>query len=706
MKPAPCIVALAFCVALVAQAPAPLAYRIQTFAGSNPIADSVNALEEYIGQPASIAADSKGNVYYPDIARCVIRKVTPEGIVTTAAGNGRSGYSGDGGPATAAQINGDAALAVDSYDNLYIADTYNFRIRKVTADGTITTIAGTGLAGFTGDGGPATAARFGVFSGIAVDSKGNVYTGSGDSRVRKISSDGLVQTVAGTGVNGSSGDGGPALQARIGVANIAIDSEDNFYVLDLFNYRIRKVMPDGIITTVAGTGVRGSDGDNGPATAARIGVVADAKTDGKGGLYFAEISSNRVRHIRADGVIETVAGTGAAGYSGDGGPSVQATMNYPWFLAVLPDGSLAIAEAFNNVIRLVVPGGNISTIAGRERYAGDGSYASTAILNDPLGVTLDSRGNVFVSENNGAGRIRKIDSAGLITTFASGLGTVGMLAADSDSNVYFVNGSTVWRATPDGVLTKIAGGGQGSQAAAVNGGPALSVALASPQGLAVDASGNVYIADTFNNVIRKVTPDGIIQTVAGTGAFGFSGDGGPATDARFIYPEGLAFDSSGNLYVADYLNFRVRRIATDGTITTVAGTGRPSTLENGWPFPQGDGGPATLAQLFGPETLTIDPSGSIFIGEHRNGIYTGNRIRRVTPDGDIDTVAGTGDYGYEGDGGWARNAQLDHVSQLAAAPDGTVYFADRYNFKVRVLMPPRDSPPQPKRPYPVPLNHR
>ena len=685
MKLSSCAV-FALCVASFAQTRVPIAFRIGPFAGANPIADRVNALDEYIGEPVAVAVDSKGNVFYSDLSRAIIRKISPDGIITTVAGNGRSGYSGDGGLATAAEINGDAALAIDDADNLYIADTYNLRIRKVTPSGIITTIAGNGLVGFTGDGGPATAARFGLFNGLAVDGQGNVYTAGADNRVRRITTDGIVQTVAGTGVAGFSGDGGPATQARINNPNVAVDNNGNVYILDFPNYRIREVTPDGIIKTIAGTGVRGGDGDGGPATAARIGAVADAKPDGKGGLYFVDITASRVRHIRADGTMETVAGTGAAGYSGDGGPASQATFYLPWFMALGGDGTLYISEAYNNVIRRITPDGIVSTLAGRERYAGDGDYAVKAILNNPVGVALDPDGNVYISESAGH-RIRKVDSAGVITTYASGLNSPGMMACDRSGNVYFIDANILWRGTPDGTLKKVAGGGQGAQAAALSGGPALTAALASPQGLAADFAGNIYIADTFNYTIRKVTPDGLIFTVAGTGSFGFSGDGGPATAARFSYPEGIAFDGAGNLYVADRLNYRVRRISADGIVTTVAGTGRQSVLDNGWPSPQGDGGPATLAQLFGPERITVDTSGSVFIGENFNNGYTSNRIRRITPDGIIDTVAGTGDYGYVGDGGLARNAQLHAVFQLASDAKGRVYFVDQFNFRVRVLIP-------------------
>ena len=687
MKISPCIALVCLCAGLYAQAPVPIAFRINQFAGANPIAERVNARDEYIGQPVAVAADSKGNVFYCDISRAVIRKVSPEGIITTVAGNGRSGYSGDEGPATAAQINGDAAIALDAVGNLYIADTYNLRIRKVTLDGVIKTIAGNGIAGSTGDGGPATAARISLVEGLAVDGQGTVYAAAADNRIRRITPDGVIQTVAGTGVAGFSGDGGPATEARISsLTSVAADNEGSFYILDSRNYRIRKVTPDGIVKTVAGTGVPGSDGDDGPATAAKIGAVADAKPDGKGGLYFPELNTNKVRHIRPDGVMETVAGTGAAAYSGDGGPATQATLYFPWYLAFGPDGTMYISEAYNNVIRRITPDGIISTFAGRERYAGDGDYATKAILSEPAGIALDTQGNVFVSEGT-AHRIRKIDSVGVITTYASGLDSPGMMTADQSGNIYFIDSNILWRGAPDGTLTKVAGGGQGAAAAQLTDGPALKAALSFPQGLTVDLAGNIYIADTGNNIIRKVTKDGLIQTVAGTGAFGFAGDGGQATAARFISPEGLAFDAAGNLYVADHFNFRVRRISPDGIITTVAGNGRQSVLDNGSPNAQGDGGPATLAQLFGPERITVDTSGSILIGEHGNGNYIGNRIRRVTPDGIIDTVAGTGDYGYVGDGGLARNAQLHYVSQIAADDSGRIFVVDRYNFRVRVLTP-------------------
>ena len=355
-----------------AQSAVPLAYRIDTFAGANPTRDVVDAHEEYISYPNALAVDSKGNVYYNDLSRALIRKIAPDGTITTVAGNGTSGYSGDGGPATAAQINGDASLVVDDAGNLYFTDTYNLRVRKVTSDGIISTIAGTGRAGFFGDGGPASAAYFSLMGSLAIDGKGNIYVVSIDNRIRRISTDGMIQTVVGTGRAGFSGDGGPATQAQINRAQVAVDRDGAIYVLD--SLRIRKVTPDGIITTIAGNGQFGSmgEGDGGPATAAKIGIVAHAAPDSQGGLYIAELNSNRVRHIRPDGIIETVAGTGALGYTGDGGPATQAALNFPFDVALGPDGSVYVAEVFNHVIRRIAPDGIISTYAGRARNFGEG----------------------------------------------------------------------------------------------------------------------------------------------------------------------------------------------------------------------------------------------------------------------------------------------------------------------------------------------
>lgn len=701
-RPGP-ILLLTCLLPAIAQTPVAIAYRIDSAAGMNATLEGVPALEEYISYPNSIAVDKQGNVYYNDGSRCLIRKIDTAGMVTTVAGNGTSGYSGDGGPATAAQINGDANIAVGASGNLYLADTYNLVVRRVTPDGIIRTIAGTGRTGGTGDGGPALAASLNLMGGIALDAQENVYIVTVDGRLRKITADGKIDTIAGTGTPGFSGDGGDARSARINGTDVAADGDGNVFIIDL-TYRVRKVTPDGLITTVAGTGQYGAkgEGDGGPAISAKLGGSGFGAIDGKGGLYLPE-PTGRVRHVRADGIIETVAGTGLAGFSGDGGAAEQAKFNIPNAAAVGPDGSLYITDLFNHRIRKVNPEGVISTFAGRGRYAGDQGSASAAILNDPVGVALDGGGSLYFSESYGA-RIRRVDTNGTIITVAgtgkpgqvsvSGpdatqldLVNPGAMAADAAGNVYFVEGLSVRRLSPSGELTTFAGNGQlGRQG---DNGPATSASFGGiPQGLAVDAAGSLYIADSSNSVIRQVTADGNIRTIAGTtGTFAFGGDGGPATSARLSYPRGIAFDMAGNLFVVDSNNRRVRRIALDGTITTVAGNGRLDFLDNGWPVPQGDGGKAVNAQLFGPVSVAVDSAGSIFIGEHQSGYYFGNRIRRVTPDGLIETVAGTGDYGYSGDGGLARYAQLHWVSQLASNANGQVYFADRLNYRVRVLTP-------------------
>jgi sugar lactone lactonase YvrE len=662
--------------------------------------ENVRAGDEWISGPNSLAVDSLGNVYYSDLSRCEIRKIATDGTISSVAGNGTSGYSGDGGPAVLAQINGDASIAVSSAGNLYISDTYNRVVRKVGPDGIIRTIAGTGAEGSEGDGGPAVSASLGLGGGIAVDNRENVYVATADGRIRRITADGKIDTFAGVGATGFSGDGGPATKARIGAFSVASDPDGSLYVLEPF--RIRKVTLDGVINTIAGTGSPGpaNDGNGGPAIRARIGIAQHATADSQGGLYIAESSANTIRHIRNDGIIESVAGTGAPGWSGDDGPARQATLNWPQDVVVGPDGSLFIAELTNSVIRRIAPDGAISTYAGRFRDGGDGGLAADAVLNGPAGVAIDGGGNIFVSETL-AGRIRKIARSGMMISRIAGTGQLGRpatgaalsvdlaqpgaLATDTAGNVYFIDSSVVWKLTADGQMSRLAGTGQAGFSG--EGGPAVLATLGSPQGLAVDSSGNVFIADTTNNVIREVGHDGLIRTVAGNRTAGFSGNGGPAMSAQLRAPRGIAFDRNGNLYIADYGNRRIRKVSADGTIITVAGNGTLSLLKNGWPDPRGDGGLAINAQLLGPGSVAVDDSGNLFIGEQDYAFYYGNRIRRVTPDGIIDTIAGTGDYGYSGDGGMARNAQLHLVRQLAVDPSGRVLFADELNFRVRILTP-------------------
>ena len=301
-------------------------YTIDTVAGTEDIGDGAAATAARLWNPSGVAVDGAGNLYIVDRDNHRIRKVAADGIISTFAGGGNpADASGDGGPAAAARLNFPADAAMDGAGNLYIADTRNHRIRKVDANGIISTLAGTGAEGFSGDDGPATAAQLRSPSGLATDGAGNLYIAdTGNHRIRKMDGDGIIASVAGTGTEGFSGDGGPATAAQLwSPFHIAIDTADNIYIADRGNQRIRKIGVEGNISTVAGgMHVVEGIGDGGPATEAQLILPLDVAADGEGNVYIADFI--RIRRVDAAGNISTFAGTWPSGYSGDGGPAVEA----------------------------------------------------------------------------------------------------------------------------------------------------------------------------------------------------------------------------------------------------------------------------------------------------------------------------------------------------------------------------------------------
>ncbi|MET9753403.1 RICIN domain-containing protein [Streptomyces syringium] len=299
--------------------------------------------------------DATGALYISEYGNNRIRKVTPDGKISTVAGTGTKGYSGDCGPAVSAQLNCPRGVAVDSAGSVYIADSDNHRVRKITADGKISTVAGTGTKGFGGDGGPATAAQLDGPYGVAVDSTGTLYVSDyNNHRVRKITTDGKISTVVGTGAAGADGDGGPAVSARLNYPRgVKVGRAGDLYIADTSNHRVRRIAADGKISTVAGTGAKGFGGDGGPATAAQLDDPFEVTVDGTGTLYISEFGNHRVRKVEADGKISTVAGTGTAGFNGDGGPATSAQLNKPIGLAVDRANALYIADHANSRVRKV-----------------------------------------------------------------------------------------------------------------------------------------------------------------------------------------------------------------------------------------------------------------------------------------------------------------------------------------------------------------
>jgi uncharacterized protein (TIGR03437 family) len=662
-----------------------------------------------------------------------------QSIITTVAGTGTRGFSGDGGAATSAQLGGGTGttlgVAVDNVGNLLIVDGGNNRIRKVSATGIITTVAGGGGAGANGDGGLATKAQ--IFpGGVTGDSAGNLFIAQGAS-IRKVNAAGIISTVAGTGLPGFSGDGGPATSATFIATSVAVDGAGNLYIADSLNHRIRKVNTDGIISTVAGNATQGFSGDGGPATSAALFLPQGLAADSAGNLYFSD--NSRIRKVDTSGTITTVAGNGSPLSLGDGGPATSSGMTPIW-VAVDRAGNLYIADTGSHRIRKVNTAGIISTFAGGNGpgFSGDGGPATSAKLFGPTCVAVDAAGNVFIADANN-NRIRKVSSGvsgSPILPTPSSLSfsyTTGSTAPPGQTVVIISPGADLtftaatstsaggnWLAvspttgnvnatltisvsptglapgtyngtvtvTPSGagntpltipvllnvngpvvqgVITTLAGNGLIPFSG--NGGPATSAGVG-PNGLAMDSAGNAYIADIVSSRILKVNTAGTISVFAGNGAITFVGDGGPATSASFFNPSAVAADSAGNVYIADTTNNRVRKVNTSGIISTVAGNGSPTFT--------GDGGPATSAALFSPLAVAVDSTGNLFIADSGN-----SRIRKVNPAGIISTVAGSFLPGFSGDGGAATSASFLLPGGIGVDTAGNLFIADIGNNRIR-----------------------
>jgi len=683
-------------------------YTISTVAGGGFSPATSVPTSVAIGRVFAVATDSAGDIYI-SIQNAVL-KLDATGTLTLAAGNGNPGDSGDGGPAIQAQIGVPMALAVDAAGTLYIADAPNGRIRKVTSDGVISAVAGSGNGCFcvtdgAGDGGPAIAAPLYYPNQLAVDAKGNVYIGEWDTaRVRRVSQDGIIATVVGMGgASGYSGDGGPAASAQIGVPwGLAIDRAGNLFISDVIPgdddpvaTHIRKVSPDGIITTIAGAGMPGYSGDSGPGLNAQFISPGQLAVDNSGNVYIPD--GSRIRKLSVDGIITTIAGESMHhGYSGDVGPAANAEISATVDgsgagLATDGAGNLYIADTENFRVRKISSDGIIVTAAGNGAiccfFGESGVPATAAHLSEPVGLALDGFGGFYISDTY-SGHIRRVSPTGLISTIAGsgvfgadpadgGLAAKAFLnypagtAVDTSGNLYLADagGQRVLKITLAGIITTVAG--NGTPGFSGDGGVAAAAQLNWPKDVGTDANGNLYIADTGNSTIRKVTPAGAITTIAGNGSAGFSGDGGLATNAQLNQPSGVAVDDSGNLYISDTYNFRVRKVDSSGVISTIAGTGQGG--------PPGDGGLAVSAVLTYPAGLKVDAAGDLFLADWV-------RVRKITPAGIISTIAGTGGWGYSGDGGPATSA-LVGAWAISLDSGGRILIADPWSSVIRALQP-------------------
>ena len=635
------------------------AQNVTTVAGGY-VGDGGLATKAALVFPNFAVQDKNGNTYITETYGQRIRKVAASGGITTYAGTGIAGYSGDGGKASAARIFDPIGAVLDSAGDLVFSDFGNCVVRKITPGGIISTIAGNGTCGYSGDGGPAKQASLAGPWAVAYDSKGNLYiSDTSDEVVRQVSTAGIITTYAGNGTLGYSGDGGPATQATMdGPSGLAFDGSNNLYIADRFNHVVRSVnATTGIITTFAGNGIQGFTGDGGPATQAEMGNVRGLAFY-RGSLYISNAGGSRVRYVvLSTGIINSYAGAGygydgdghalsasefargsgivlnstvafmiadtdnarvrkltggvmrtfAGGFSGDGSPATSASLNQPQAVVFDKFGNYYIADAPGNSVRKVSPAGVISTFAGTgvSGYSGDGGSATSAQLYYPDGVGIDSAGNIYVSDNGNL-VIRKINTSGQISTFAtnSNFLSLGAMAVDSANNLYVVDQSTcvVWKITPAAAVSVVAGvefvcGYNGDNISAT------SADLNLPYAVALDTRGSIYIADAGNNRVRKVNASGIISTLAGDGNCGFI-DNVPPASGEMCSPIGVAVTLNGGaIYIADEANLRVRKVASN-LITTYAGSGLPGF--------NGDG-PALSTNFDDPFAVAFDSKGNLYM---------------------------------------------------------------------------------------------
>ncbi len=676
--------------------------NIWTVAGTNSTGfggDGGSATNATLNGPRAVAVDGIGNLYIADTVNNRIREVNTNGIIMTVAGTNRASFSGDGGTATNASLDLPEGVTVDGYGRLFIADTSDNRIREVNTNGIIATVAGTNGASYSGDSGAATNANLNMPTGMAIDAFGYLFIAdTSNNRIRQVDLNGIITTVAG---NGSSGNGGAVTNAQLSFpTSMAFDVFGGLFIADEGNSRIRSITlgrnpvlslndassnnvgnyqvivtcPSGSVTSsivnlsVVFPPAISSQPQSVVVTngnSAQLAITASGTTNLNYQWYFdanALLNATNLA-ITFSNATSAEAGNYQCVITNNYGSmtSFVATLTVLTPPVIICQSTNQVVLYGTNVILNVAMSGTgpfiyqwqfngtnlpngygiITRAAGGgsgSSFSGDGGVATSASLWSPSGVTVDSFGDIFIADLSNE-RIRMVNTNYVNTT----------------------NG-------PIGIMMTIAGnGGSGYSGDGVI---ATNTKLDNPQSVAVDGLGNFYIADTSNNRIREVNTNGIISTLAGTNAIGFSGDGGPAINAELYAPQGVAVDGWGNVFIADTHNNRIREINTNGIITTVAGTNAPGFL--------GDGGFATNAELNLPSAVAVDAAGNLFIADN-------NRIRKVDVNGIITTLAGTNSASYSGDGGPATNASLNGPDGVAVDAYDDVFISDLNNFRIRMV---------------------
>lgn len=732
-------------------------YAVNTFAGSGQLGQGDAVAEEAaFNGPSGMTMDSVGNIYVAEAGSAVaatnsgftnvIRKITPSGVTTTLAGSIRTGYVDSSG--SNAQFNfygitnnnavGMPGLAVDSAGNVYVADVGNSVVRKITPAGVVTTLAGSGVAGYAD--GTGAAAQFNFLSGsaafgytaaagLAVDSSGNVYVGdSGNNRIRKITPLGVVSTLAGSTLGYANGTGAAAqFYTPVGVA---VDGSGNVYVADYGNCTIRKITPAGVVSTYAGAGMGSAGYTDATGAAAMFWYPQGVTLDASGNLYVTD-NSKVIRVISPTGVVSTIAGSWSTGYAD--GPAISAKFSQIQGIAVDASGNVFVADrAANKIFKAsikpysyTVGGHVVGLVAGHSlvlqnngadnltvsanglftfatpltSISGAPSYNVT-ILTQPAGQTCTLANNTggfttgdvlsvnvncaAVSTFAGSGAVGSANGTGTAASFnfpaGSGATSISYAGAATDSvgNIYLADtgNDVIRKITPAGVVSTYAG--MAGSPGLLNTASAITSKFTAPQGVAVDSTGNVYVADTGNGVIRKIAPNGgAVTTLAGQGGLMYAD--GTGTAAGFCFPTGIALDSTGNLYVADGCNDAIRKVTPAGVVTTLAGgTG---TSSNGMGYLNG---PGNVAKFNSPTDVAVDASGNVYVTDTKN--YA---IRKVTPAGQVTTFVGLGEMG--GYAGYATGTGVDIPFQgptgITIDGAGNFFVTDYWNNVVLMISP-------------------
>jgi sugar lactone lactonase YvrE len=611
--------------------------------------------------PQGVAVDSAGNIYVSDSTSNIVRKITAgTGIITTIAGTGIAGHTGDGGPAAGAELWYPNALAVDGSGDLFIAESWDTVVRRVDGKtGTITTFAGSpGGAGNIG--GPA--ADFALYSvnGLACDHLGNLYIAEYGDVVEVNAGTGNISEVAGYSTNAGFDS----------LSGIAVDASQNIYVSDTSDSVVRKIAPGGAVTVFAGSSNGPYGGDGGPATNSRLYYPAGLAVDAAGDIYIADSLDSAIREVNTSGIINTIAGILLDPYTdgADGSPATDVGLEYPQAIASDAAGNIYLADQAGYRIRkITVPSAPPNSAAAMPVLSlRTGTYPDSQTLT----MTDSTPGaEIYVSLNGIAPTTASQGYHGPINVSGSAMIQAialapGYLTSAPVSATYTIT------APPAALIYTVAGSGKpGFQNVE---GPAADATLGEPEAIAFNSKGDLYVADQLNNVVWMVAANtGNTSVVAGTGTTGEGGDGGPATAAELIAPQGVAIDKAGNLYIADSDNGRIRMVAAQtGVITTIAGPGSSNNL--------GDGGPATSADV-NPYGMAFDSAGNLYFADVNH-----NRIRMISAaTGDISTVAGGGTTGQLGDGGLATAATLNEPFDVKLDSAGNLYISDYGNARIR-----------------------